>query len=274
MKKQIAALLLLASAVLFNCNTVKASEEIPKKYYLNGQLTVGLDTLSTTDKNGNTHVWEGYYMSSAFQEENAYLLTKPGFLFGVKVEVDTNGTLSLEDDVPTIIDRNYFDGARYCYPNISDIVLTPTEIDMRNYTELNVSSIYLPDSVKNYLTENDWHILLTESSIFLNNVDVAGFARFGEKRIYINTNYGFYTPEETLYHEIGHVVYYMIIPGFDMNYLNELSNITFHGNGNSEYIVTQKMEAMAQFFYEYMFYPEELEAKAPNLYRIYRNSLK
>lgn len=262
--------------LLFSSKEAMASEIIPESYHLNGQLIVGSDTLSTTDIHGNVHVWNGYELTEAFKNECGDLLNKYGFQLGVKVQVLTNGTLSLSDDVPFIIARNHFNGSKFCYDNVSNMTLTPTEIQPYiNKTEMDINSVNLPYKVKGYLMNENWHIYLTNDVLYIHDMEVAGYTSFIEKSVYVRTSDSNWDANEILYHELGHIVYYTLIPAFDSNYLKELNNITFHGTAEaSKYVKFYEMESIAQMFYEYMYYPEELMIQAPNLYKMYENALR
>ena len=56
-------------------------------------------------------------------------------------------------------------------------------------------------------------------------------------------------------------------------YDNEVGELYYHDGQNREYICRYMEEAMAQFFYEYIYYPFETNAVAPTISGLYSSVL-
>ena len=142
----------------------------------------------------------------------------------------------------------------------------------------------IPATAINYLVANGWTITVTDAPVYLDGWNVAGYTDFSVNQIFITTSYSFdglyYDPGLALVHEIGHVVYRKLAKSTDIGretiyrfYGNEVGELYYHDGQNRDYICKSLEEAMAQFFYEYIYYPFETSAVAPTISGLYSTVL-
>ena len=57
-------------------------------------------------------------------------------------------------------------------------------------------------------------------------------------------------------------------------YKGQANAVLFHDGGHTQYICSAWREQIAQVFYEYLYYPFELQAVAPDIMNIYTTTLE
>lgn len=136
---------------------------------------------------------------------------------------------------------------------------------------------YIPEFFVKKMAEDGWTIRVTNGQDGLyseyagigDNVEVLGNANYEDKLITVNMEKPF-----TVYHEIGHVVAHyaeeeISEAGLD-SFSNdgELSKLCCHSASGSVYVYMNPDEQIAESFFDYIWYPREMQEQAPTLYRI------
>lgn len=136
----------------------------------------------------------------------------------------------------------------------------------------------LPSCIVNLLKSAGFRFILVTGEIDCNDWNhVIGKADYVKREITISVDKHESIPT-TLYHEIGHVIAHtdiydrtMEAAGIDVSDIqyHEYHTIYLHGVDQSLYHYLQPSEIQAELFYEFVFYPDEFEKLAPNLYKTY-----
>lgn len=157
----------------------------------------------------------------------------------------------------------------------SDLFEVSEEVDDITINYLWQHMDKISETVVKHLRENGWKIYV-QPIVYLNGTQVYGYTACRNKEIYIDTR-----NETTLIHEIGHVIHIDIISKKDISKWkdiipSDINNVYFHEESGKtlEYILHKKTERFAQSFYEYVYYPWELEGAAPGIFQMYQNVCK
>lgn len=96
----------------------------------------------------------------------------------------------------------------------------------------------------------------------------AGVTVYKDKLIDINAQY---SSLDVFWHEVGHVLdVYSPLRNFLKDVPEEeWQNLIFHDKDFLEYINSTRTEQIAQAFYEFTYYPEEMKETSPNIYAAY-----
>ena len=155
----------------------------------------------------------------------------------------------------------------------SDLFVVSEEIDDITINYLWQHMDKMPKLLIEHLRKNGWEIYV-QPTVYLNDIRVYGYTAFRERKIYIDTQLN-----DTLIHELGHVVHLDIMAKRDTSKWktiipSQVNNVYFHEGMNTEYICFKIEESFAQSFYEYVYYPWELEGSAPDIFQMYQNVCK
>lgn len=159
-----------------------------------------------------------------------------------------------------------------CYHSVIDNVniIFDNKVDYTKYKDnIEYNLVQLPDSIKDRFTEDGWKIYITneemaESGLYWglqDKSDIVGATSMIHKYIIIPNNDR--SINMSVIHEMGHY-----IDRFEYTYTNEWENIYLKENSQylRDYARTNRIEAFACEFMEYIQTPEELRDKAPITY--------
>ena len=161
----------------------------------------------------------------------------------------------------------------------SDLVVNLSDAKYTNYLYQYLDDV--PESVLNHLRSKGWMIFIEDHSYLNNGCEVAGYTQFygGPRIISISTTYENCDPGVALIHEIGHVIYFEMTNTAEFHLYSdivtfELDVTTYHDNSFQEYIHWRNTEEIAEFFYDYIYYPVETAGTAPYISAFYNTILR
>lgn len=150
--------------------------------------------------------------------------------------------------------------------------------DEFNYVVECISCI--PEEFVRYCSKDGWVVQITSTGNELGsqgyeNVITHGQTNHEEKTITVHSDYS-----DCIYHEFGHILEEYAREEleeagfFELTADTELSVLYNHNADNSVYIYLNHGEQLAESFYDYIWYPREMQAQAPTLYRIYSDTIE
>lgn len=187
-----------------------------------------------------------------------------------------------EDDEMTWSDP--YDYTKHPIIDTGNLSQVMSEQDVERYCHLTMAYLsHVPSEVLDALQEKGWTIILTtdEQDEYIcdlpNGKHIYGYTEYKTHRIVLEAY------DDTIglsaLHELGHALYVeYLVPVFRINGIfthdaEALTNIYYHDGYNTPYVREQIQEAIAQSFYEFVCYPEQLQAEAasPTVYQIWRD---
>ncbi len=211
----------------------------------------------------------------------SYTYSQAGYVHKVKNK-------DIEDDALYSFEKSlyqYDDCYTYRTCNTESITTYSNGVTDDQINEYRFYISLLPDEFTNALVRDGYTITLFDAEDIIYAEDVPeGFTREGytnlvDKEVCLNAD----NLKQCTIHELGHVLAYNyglneIIKDKDPGLFsdvcnNEAQEVYGHNAHNSLYIYLNPDEIIADFLYEYICYPRELEASAPVLYGCYEEAL-
>ncbi len=162
--------------------------------------------------------------------------------------------------------------------NALDDGVTEDDINYVNNCLSNIPSNFLKKAaddgwVVNIVSNGDFKNTLVDG---YNALQVRGETDRENKTVTVGTDY-----LECIYHEFGHVLaeeycYEQLVEAgyYDIDEKTELSTLYNHNAYGSVYIYLNPAEQLAESFYDYIWYPREMQAQAPSLYKIFEDTIE
>lgn len=139
---------------------------------------------------------------------------------------------------------------------------------------------HVPEPVLDAMKNKGWtiRILTDEQDDYIGNIEgtnshVYGYTDYDNKIIVLEADSEMIGSSSI--HELGHALYieYLIgtfrLKGIWRHDADELENIYFHDGYDRPYITEQVQEAIAQSFYEYICYSQQLQEASPVIYNVW-----
>lgn len=195
-----------------------------------------------------------------------YLYTLKGMGYEVEVR-DNPGNGAVE--LPGVVELAALEESGVKF--LDEITAVDESADEK-YVELyRRQAALLPSKVVDMLYKYGWRIELTGENLGGDEGrwSGVGYTDFYNHLIKINTDM---ESKTTLYHEIGHILYeYGLYKRFDKADIDdELSVVFCHDVSGSSYIYGDYYEQIAELFYDFILYPEDLKTQSPVIYEIFR----
>lgn len=193
---------------------------------------------------------------------------------------DQDGMENREDDEMTWSDP--YDYTKHPIIDTSNLSQVMSEKNVERYYQLAMEYLsHVPPEVLDVLQEKGWTIILTtdEQDEYIcdlpNGKHMYGYTEYKTHRIVLEA-YDDMLGLSAL-HELGHALYVeYLVPVFRLNGIfthdaDEMTSIYYHDGYNTPYIREQIQEAIAQSFYEYICYPQQLQAASPTIFQLWRD---
>lgn len=193
---------------------------------------------------------------------------------------DQDETDNREDDEMTWSDP--YDYTKHPIIDTSKLSQVMSEKDVERYYHLTMDYLsHVPPEVLDALQEKGWTIILTTDEQDENICDLPngkhmyGYTEYKTHRIVLEA-YDDMIGLSAI-HEVAHALYVeYLIAEFRMHLIfthdaEALTSIYYHDGYNTPYVREQIQEAIAQSFYEYICYPQQLQTASPTVYQIWHD---